>query len=293
MHQVFPVIRGRERLIPMDPIERSNAIPHDYHVHTHFSCDSEASMEAMCQAAIRMGINELGLSDHFDLHPNEPFQDYLDIEAWWKSFEHCQTSFGGELILRAGVEVGESHLFPGRVARLCNDFPWDYILGSLHWVGDTCVFDHAFFHSDERNVYLAYFHELERLVKEGTFDILAHFDVVKRYGFEHYGPFLPEHYEEHIRRILNFLAERGKGLEINSSTMRRSIQHPSPDITVMGWFLEEGGRYVTLGSDAHTPEDVGFGLESIKMMARSEGLGGLASYHQHSPVIVDFAGSAS
>jgi histidinol-phosphatase (PHP family) len=263
-------------------------IMHDYHVHSHFSCDSEASMDAMCQAAINSGIHELGFSDHFDLHPNEPFRDYLDLESWWHSFEACKVKFSDALVLRAGVEVGEPHRFPQQVERLLQEYPWDFILGSLHWVGDSCVFDRAFFQNDEHSAYLAYFRELEHLVDDGLFDVLAHFDVVKRYGYEHYGEFQPEQYEDQIRRILHKLAERSLAIEINTSTLRRSIQMPSPDSRILQWFLEDGGRLVTLGSDAHIPQDVGFGLEPMQTMVRSVGYRGLVQYENRQGVIVDF-----
>jgi histidinol-phosphatase (PHP family) len=272
--------------LSQDPSSKN--ILHDYHVHSHFSCDAEASMDAMCQAAIIAGIRELGFSDHFDLHPSEPHRDYLDPDSWWKSFETCKMKYAGALILRAGVEVGEPHRFPQEIQQLLRGYPWDYVLGSLHWVGEICVFDRAFFQKDETSTYLTYFHELERLVDEGVFDILAHFDVVKRYGYEHYGEFQAEEYEEPIRRILHKLAERDLALEINTSTLRRPIQMPSPDSQILQWFLEEGGRFITLGSDAHMPQDVGFGLASLQRTVKSVGYCGLAQYKRRQGVIVDF-----
>jgi histidinol-phosphatase (PHP family) len=263
-------------------------IPQDYHVHTHFSCDAEASMESLCVAAIRAGVQELGFSDHFDLHPNEPFREYLDLEPWWESYEACKQKYAGELNLRAGVEISEPHCYPQRVNALINAHPWDFVLGALHWVGDQCVFDRAFYEQDETSAYLRYFSELEHLVDEGQFDILAHFDVVKRYGFEYFGEFRPERYENHIRSILDRLVERHLALEINTATLRRSIQKPSPDRIILTWFQEQGGRSVTLGSDAHTLQDVGFGLIAMRAIARSTDFDGLARYELREHSVVDF-----
>jgi histidinol-phosphatase (PHP family) len=249
----------------------------------------------MCQAAIRLGVTELGISDHYDLHPNETFVDYLDPDAWWQSFEVCKSRYADDLILRAGVEIGEPHLFPGEVGALITGvgalitgYPWDYVLGSLHWVDDICVFDRAFFRSDEYSTYLNYFTELERLVTAGQFDILAHFDVVKRYGFEHYGHFKPEQFEDLIRQILNSLAARECALEINTATLRRSIQTPSPDVTILEWFFEEGGRHITLGSDAHATQDVSFGLGQLRTQVRSAGYEGLTRFQQRQKRIIGF-----
>lgn len=276
-------------MVHLNEISTPQLIPQDYHVHSHFSCDAEDSMETMSLSAIEAGIAEIGFSDHFDLHPKEPFRDYLDLDSWWSSLKVCQEKFSGQLIIRAGIEVGEPHRFPERVKALINDHPWDFVLGSLHWVGDHCVFDPDFFKKDERATYKQYFDELERMVAEGEFDILAHFDVIKRYGFEQYGDFQPERYERSIRRILRLLADRDLGLELNTSTLRRSILEPAPNAAILGWFLDEGGRWVTLGSDAHTPQDIGFGLASMKSLVLSTGYDGLARYElrQHSIVDLD------
>jgi histidinol-phosphatase (PHP family) len=148
------------------------------------------------------------------------------------------------------------------------------------------VFDDAFFKEAGSFAYLRYFAELERLVNEGEFDILAHFDVVKRYGYEHYGSFEPQQFEETIRPILRRLAQRELALEINTSTLRRSIQEPSPDRMILAWFLEEGGRWVTLGSDAHASQDLGFGLIDMSSMVLSTGFAGLARYESRKPSII-------
>lgn len=246
-------------------------------------------MEDICHAAIAAGVEELGFTDHFDLHPHEPFPDYLDADAWWSSFETCQKMFADDLVLRAGVEIGEPHRFPDRVRDLLDQYPWDFVLGSLHWVGDICVFDQPYFGENPDTPYSLYFEELARMVAVGDFDILGHFDVVKRYGFEHYGDFQPERHEPTIRRILRLLAERSLAIEINTSTLRRSVQKPSPDLRILEWFREEGGQFVTLGSDAHTTQDVGFGLRSMKRMVATAGFEGLARYKNREITSVEFS----
>jgi histidinol-phosphatase (PHP family) len=108
-------------------------------------------------------------------------------------------------------------------------------------------------------------------------------DVIKRFGFDIYGGFEPVRYESEIRAVLSAIANRGLAIEINSSQLRRAVAQSSPDRPVIDWFLEEGGRWITLGSDAHEPDHVGHGLEAGLAAARSAGFEGVARFRQRVP----------
>jgi histidinol-phosphatase (PHP family) len=258
-------------------------IPHDYHIHTHFSCDGKASMLSMCQAAVDASIPEIGLSEHFDLHPKDPCKGFFKADEWWEELSTCRQKLGGVLTIRAGIELSEPHLHLEVVEALLQNYPWDYALGALHWVGDELIFGEEYFKRDERSAYNDYFVELQWLVQSGLFDILAHMDAVKRYGFEHYGNFHPKDFEGQIRSILQTLAYMNLALEVNTITLRRSIHETSPSKLILQWFHEEGGRWVTLGSDAHTPEHVGAGIEQAISIVQSSGFENLASFTRRIP----------
>jgi len=253
-------------------------VPHDYHIHTHFSCDSDASMMSMCLAAIEASIPEIGISEHFDLNPKDHCTGFFQADKWWEELVQCQNQFQDVLVIRAGIELSEPHCYPVAVEQLLQNYSWDYALGSLHWVGDDRIFEQAYFEREEQTAYTEYFTELQRMVLSGYFDILAHMDIVKRYGYENYGRFKPENYEGQIRSILQTLVQRKLALELNTLTLRRSIQETSPSKTILRWFREEGGQWITLGSDAHSPEEVGMGIEEGCSLVRSAGFENLASF---------------
>jgi len=259
-------------------------IPHDYHVHTDFSCDCKATMVAMCQAAVEKGIREIGFSEHLDLFPEDRCYASFRVEAWWEELARCREAFRGQLTIRAGIEVGETHRFRESMDEVIRRFPWDYVLGALHWVDSALVFDRAYFQRPADAAYLDYFRELRRLVEPGGFDVLAHMDIVKRYGFTYYGPYDPRRYEGEIRAVLRACAQQGIGLEINTSTLRRPIAVTSPDDLVLRWFREEGGEWVTMGSDAHLTADVGYGMEQVIGAVRAAGFDRLARYESRRPV---------
>ncbi len=266
-----------------DLSEPTLIVPHDYHVHTDFSCDCQASMSEMCRAAIERGIAEIGFSEHFDLNPEDPCHGFFEPGRWWDELEGCRHTFGSELAIRAGIELGEPHLYPGEMQELLDEYPWDYSLGSLHWVEGWLIFDRNYFRQAGVDPYRSYFRELARMAREAEFDILAHMDIVKRYGARYFGPLDPADYEAEIREVLRTCAARNIALEINTSTRRRGFEQASPSEAILRWFAEEGGRWITLASDAHFPEHLGYELDSALATVRSAGFDHLARFMKRSP----------
>ncbi len=234
----------------------------------------------MCLGAIANGITRLGFTEHFDLLPVDPCFNYLNLEGWWEELRRCRSLFSGQLTLLAGIELGEPHRYPDQIRRLLADHPWDYALGSLHWVGDELIFDREYFRRLPDRAYRDYFAELGQMAADADFDILAHMDVVKRLGFDVYGQYHAERYEPEIRLVLHTLAERGLALEINTGQLRRPVGESSPASPVLEWFHQEGGRWVTLGSDAHQPDHIGFRLQSAAESARAAGFEHVAWFEQ-------------
>ncbi len=266
-------------------------IPIDYHMHSSYSCDSEAPMADMCRAAVSAGIDEIGFSEHFDSHPNNDCTDDFNVTAWWKEFETCKAEFREVLSLRAGLEISEPHLYIDEVDELLDSHPWDYAIGALHWIGDDIIFKAPYFQRTMKEAYNDYFIELQRMVEIGRFDILAHLDIVKRYGFDHYGEFHVAELEDIIRPTLNTLVSRGLALEVNTVTLRRSIQETTPGIQILEWFKEEGGRWISLGSDAHSVEDVGANLEDAIGVVLVAGFEEVAAFQAGRPTGVSISES--
>lgn len=285
----MPVPRtcGRQ---PNMRLERIRMIPQDLHVHTRFSCDSRAPMLEMCRAALKVGIGEIGFSEHFDLMPGDLCRGFFKADAWWEALERCRSAFAGSLVIRAGIEVGEAHRFSTEVDDVLGGYPWDYALGSLHWVDEECVLEESYFSRPVDQAYRDYFRELAAMVNGADFDVLAHLDIVKRYGFDRYGEFKPERYEGEIRAVLRACVDRDVALEVNTSGLRRPVGETLPTCRVLSWYRQEGGRWVTLGSDAHEPGHVGFGLEEALGVVGEAGFTNLASFEARRPRPMAFSG---
>jgi histidinol-phosphatase (PHP family) len=267
-------------------------IVHDYHVHSSFSSDCQARMVDMCQAAAERGIAEIAFTEHLDLIPEDRTPGFFRPDVWWREVERCRRDFAGRLVIRAGVEIGEPHRFAAQIAPFLSGHAWDFYLGSVHFIGSRWVFGQETFKASAEVVYRDYFREVTRMVAEADIDVVAHADIVKRYGFEAYGAFDPRRCEAEIRRLLRICAERGLALEVNTATLRREVNQPSPDRLLLEWFREEGGRRLTLGSDAHVPEHVGFALDRMQRMVREAGFASLTCFDQRAPLSVGLASEA-
>ncbi len=258
-------------------------IPHDYHVHSNYSADAHATMEEMCRSAISRGIPEIGFAEHYDLHPDEKPRDWLRLDPWLSDLERCRALFEGDLTIRAGIEIGEPHLFASELRSMLARAPFDYAIGSLHWVGRSGVFDAAFYQRPADEAFRLYFEELERMTRSCECDILGHFDVPVRTAYDTYGCYDPRRYESLIRRVLRNCVERGIVLEINSSALRRAANILLPGSDILTWYVEMGGDLVTLGSDAHRPDQLAAHLDIALMTAKAAGIRHIAQFCRRNP----------
>ncbi len=266
----------------------------DFHIHTRLSFDSQAAPDAVCAAAIARGMREFALTDHADMNPLDGGYGHFRPDAQWETIAECRARWNGRVTVYAGLEYGEPHLFGETLAAILSAHEYDVVLGSIHWVGNRPVETAEFFQDldfqDGMHLYLA---ELARVAEEADYDVLAHPDIIRRAVFHRFGwaeiDWSP--YEAPLRRVLRAVAERGKAIEINTSFQRRGMGPPGPSVQVLRWFREEGGRFVTLGSDAHRPEDVGADFGLALDMLRAAGLDHVTVFRRRKPHLVPIRGS--
>lgn len=261
-------------------------IPHDYHIHSNFSADSKASMEEMCRRAALLGVPEIGFADHYDLHPDENPRNWLRLEPWLEELAYCRKTFSNRLVIRAGIEIGEPHLFQAETRAILERAPFDYAIGSLHWIGRSTVFHPDYFQRPAEEAFGLYFEELARMTQCGDFDVLGHLDVPARTSFDLYGSYDPRCYESLIRPVLSHCIERGIALDVNTSGLRRRARVLMPGVEILRWYADMGGRHVTLGSDAHRVEQVAMHLDVALEAVKQAGLTHLTQFELRRPRLV-------
>ena len=246
----------------------------DYHLHLRpdepgtdaAKYFTEANVERYLEAAEAAGVGELGVSEHV-----YRFQDALSIwrHRFWEEQAQDDLSAYCEFVRSTPLRLGiEMDFVPGaedRIANLLDAHDFDYVVGSVHFVGDVAV-DHEGFDAwkatgDAERVWGRYFEMLAEAARSGLFDILAHPDLVKIWGK---GRPLPDRdprffYEPAVEAI----AESGIAVEVSTAGLRKPVGeiYPAPALAEM---CVDAGAPFALSSDAHTPEQVGYGYDAAR-----------------------------
>lgn len=259
---------------------------YDYHLHTAHSEDSDAPMTDMIQSAIEKGLDEIAITDHHDPYYKDPQWHFLLQHApYHKELERRQKQYKGKIAIRTGLEIGIQKTCMEASRRAVCRYPYDFIIGSFHCAGGVAVDLPQFyqkFHSPE-NAYRTYYRDMLACLSDyRDYDVVGHFNLIDRYA-----PIQvpPASYSDLIEKILKQIVAEGKGLEINTSCFRKSmggLTTPTPQI--LARYIALGGRIITIGSDAHTPKDVGAGFNQAIEMVRAAGLDRIATFSQRTPI---------
>ena len=263
----------------------------DYHVHlrpdeldaTYAEAFTAANVERYREAAERAGIAELGVSEHIHRfrqslavwdHPYWREQAVDDIDAYCAYVR-------GETDLRLGLEVD---FVPGREDRtqnLIEQCELDYVVGSVHFLGDLAVdFDRFDIWERARSpeeVWQRYFETLAAAARSGLFDILAHPDLVKMWGAARSLPRgdLRRYYEPALEAI----AETGIAVEVSTAGLRKPVGEIYPAPAFLEGALSTGAP-IALSSDAHLPEQIGFAYDQALELLERFGVSELAVFER-------------
>ncbi|NAZ76058.1 PHP domain-containing protein [Kineococcus sp. T13] len=262
-------------------------LPADAHVHSQFSWDARliGDMEATCARAAALGLPAVIFTEHVDFTPfragflPESYPEVadfvtdgiltapvLDVDGYLDSIERCCSMFP-QLRVVTGMEVGQPHRHVAQVEELLARGGFERVLGSLHCLPDGDEFAEPwelYPHHRAADVVRDYLAEIPRMVAGShAFTAFAHIDYPIRSWPQDAEPFRLGDFEEELRHALRVLAQAERALEINTRLPM--------DPVILRWWVQEGGRQVTFGSDAHKPEFVGHGLAEAGALAASMG----------------------
>jgi histidinol-phosphatase (PHP family) len=232
----------------------------DLHIHSRNSCDSESTLDEVCQGAIRNGVSIVCFTEHVDMNPRDEGYGYFQIDRYARDIESAREKHEGQLEILKGVEFSEPHLYPKEFEAV-NRADFDFVLGSVHWVEGFGAWwadpDRLLPEYPAERLSETYYNEVLMAARFGGFDSIAHIDFPKRY--------LPLKHEPVaiLNDIMAELVKNGIALELNSQPVRSRYGEINPSDHICGLYTTRGGEIVTTGSDAHRPEDVGQDFDRI------------------------------
>jgi histidinol-phosphatase (PHP family) len=264
----------------------------DYHVHlrpdepgtTADRFFTSGNAERYREAAAERGIAELGVSEH--IYRFHQALEVWDHDLWRKSAADDLDAYCHFVREETDLKLGiEADFVPGsedRMAELLAARDWDYVVGSVHFLGDEAL-DHPDYDIWERNasrpdrVWERYFEWLGEAARSGMFDILAHPDLVKMWGGRRPKPDgdLRRFYE----RAMDGIVESGIAIEVSTAGLRKPVGELYPATPFLEMLLEAGCP-IALSSDAHLPDHVGFGYDQALEVLRDLGVTELSVFER-------------
>jgi histidinol-phosphatase (PHP family) len=233
----------------------------DCHVHTKFSTDSKMKIEDALRRASDLNIG-LIITEHMDLNYPIEGEFAFDPEDYIREYSKYRND---KLLL--GVEMGiREDCFEENKA-LAQSYELDYIIGSVHVVDNIDLYESKFYEGRKKDeVYAHYLKAMLECVKKYDFiDSLGHIDYIARYARFEDNELYYNEFTEQIDEILKVLIEKEKAIELNTRRIGDTKVVESL-IQIYKRYHELGGRIVTIGSDSHIPEHIGFNFGIAKEM---------------------------
>jgi histidinol-phosphatase (PHP family) len=248
--------------------ERGEKMLFDTHMHCEYSCDSKMNIEEAIVASEKLNIGMI-VTEHWDFdYPTNPDAFIFDLDKGINS--HLKKRSERVLV---GLEIGIQPHLTKENNTVANSKDFDFIIASLHCLDGFDLYETSKYIINDKNYYLkkALKETIQCLTNFKNYDTLGHIDYITRYmPFENsYLSYeaMPKLWDD----LLKLLIKDGKVLEINTRKLDDEKNVQSLNI-IYKRYAELGGKYVTLGSDAHYKKDVGRRLKVAKKMAEKLGL---------------------
>lgn len=254
----------------------------DYHVHVERGPYSVEWLEEFLRQAERMGVTELGISEHAYRFTqtrhllSNPWVERRKTEDLDVYLGMLQDARKRGMRVKIGIEMDVMPENMQAMKDFLASYPFDYAIGSVHWLGgfgfDLDEMREQWQQNRIEDVYETYFTILEGMIAERPVDIIGHADVIKVFGFK-----APEVARRWYERLTPLIKRSGMAVEVSTAGWRKPVGeiYPAPE-----WLrlLADADVPLVLSSDAHRPEDVGALYPQALDLLRALGVRQLATF---------------
>ena len=256
----------------------------DYHMHSSYS-DGRSAPEDYIAPALAEGLSEIGFSEHLTLF--KELEDWnmnpANMSSYISHLESIRNSTNN-IKIKTGLEVD---FFAGKeneIRAFLSSLPLDYIIGSVHYLGDKTVDVGPEFYEGKSidSLFESYFESVCTVVSSGLFDIIGHCDLIRIYGYK------PSFDQEPLyRNLAKTMKRHDVVFEVNTNGRNRPLADFYPDRRFLNIFREENVP-VCVNSDAHMPARVGQYFDEAYELLRYVGFTEMAVFEKRARRMVPF-----
>ncbi len=254
----------------------------DYHMHTPRCHHAIGSVAEYAEAALLVGLKEIGISDHSPMpgdYDRAWRMDRSELDGYLHEVREVRNAFFGKLDIRTGLEADFHPGTEAYVQEMIAAHDWDYVIGSVHYIGDW-----GFDNPDElqqwdvwniEDAYCAYYELVAASAESGMFDIIGHPDLIKKFG--HRPALDSQRVLDAEEAMLAAVKKADVALEVSSAGLRKPVAEVYPHARMIARAAELHIP-ISFGSDAHAPGEVGHAMDACLGMLEMCGVNEVASF---------------
>jgi histidinol-phosphatase (PHP family) len=248
------------------------SLPPDYHMHTPLCHHAIGEPVDYAKRAVEIGLTEIGFSDHSPMRQDN-FDNwrmnFSQLDEYVAKVRRAQKEFP-QLTIRLALEVDYLPGHENWVRELAARHPWDYFIGSVHYVSDSWAIDDPqklseWKHRDSFEVWSTYFERLTMAAKSKLFEIIGHADLPKKFGIRPAQDCTPLY-----EMFLDAAKKSNCAIELNTAGLRKDCKEIYPSREILQLAFNKSVP-ITFGSDAHAPGEVGLNFAEAIQRAREAG----------------------
>ena len=207
------------------------------------------------------------------------------LDAYVAKVRQAQGDFP-QLTIRLALEVDYLPGYEEWIRRLAARHPWDYFIGSVHYVSDSWAVDDPqklseWNHRDADAVWAVYFERLTRAAESDLFEIIGHADLPKKFGHRP-----PRDAHPLYEKFLDAAKKSGCAIELNTAGLRKDCREIYPSREILALAFQKGVP-IAFGSDAHAPEEVGMNFTEATQLAHGVGYRKSCHFTRRKAALVD------
>lgn len=245
----------------------------DYHVHTFLSGDAKGEILECARVAASKKLEEIGIADHFTpkklMNKLDKPPRLQELADYVERVSSVGRKVKGVIELKVGVEVDFVPGFEDEIKDVLKGIPFDYVIGSVHFI-DGWAFDNPKYVIEYQKwdivrLYEKYFTAVQACAESKIFDVIGHPDLIKKFGYK------PKtDITDLYLATAKVFKENDVCIEVNTSGLRYPCREIYPSKQFLKICCEEGVQ-ITLGSDAHTPENIGMDFDKAISLVKEVG----------------------